>query len=302
MPKARRQKINKMVNKINPRAIELAKRQGNKEAPVERTIIQPKTQSPIAIQNIIFPDSPSESFLMSYDGPHGTYFQELISKVNERFSGTRAEIPAGTSGEVQNMYAIKRMALVSTITNNPSLQGQGFYPITPMQSESLLKAGKFPDSSKYWEDLALLLYDTNGENQKESQALKESIVQHRTDLGLSQSDLERRLVIVNAGGEINSDMPHGVKPIIIPGITQVYAHDILDKIGENHKFEYGLDRGLPTVSEIGNGDRTLYMPSGDNIGLYVLYRGRDLDLVARNRYLARSSVNGRVSFARSASP
>ena len=166
----------------------------------------------------------------------------------------------------------------------------------------MLKAGKLPDPSKYWEDLALLLYDTNGNNSQEAQALKESIIQHRTDLGLSQSDLEKRLVVVSAGGEVDSDMPHGVKPIIIPGITQVYAHEILDKTGENHKFEYGLDRGLPAVSEIGNGDRTLYMPSGDNIGLRVLYRYWDLDLYARVRDLANSDSDGRVNFARSASP
>ena len=286
---------------VNKRFLQTAERWMNKDAPVERTATQPITPNPTAVQNASFPDSPSESFLMSYDGSHGDYFQELISKVNEKFNGTRAELPTGTSGEVQNMYAIKRMVLVSTIANNPTLQSQGFYPITPMQDESLLKAGKLPDPSKYWEDLALLLYDTNGNNSQEAQALKESIIQHRTDLGLSQSDLEKRLVVVSAGGEVDSDMPHGVKPIIIPGITQVYAHEILDKTGENHKFEYGLDRGLPAISEIGNGDRTLYMPSGDNIGLRVLYRGRDLDLGARGGDLAYSDSGGRVNFARSAS-
>ena len=266
----------------NPRFLKTAERWMNKDAPIERTATQPITQSPVVVQNANFPDLPTESFIMSYDGAHRDYFQELITKVNEKFNGTRAELSTGTSGEVQNMYAIKRMALVSTIANNPSLQGQGFYPITPMQDESLLKAGKLPNFSGYWEDLALLLYDTSGNNPKEAQALKEGIIQHRTDLGLSQSDLEKRLVIVSAGGEVDSSMPHGVKPIIIPGITQVYAHEILNKIGENHKFEYGLDKGLPAVSEIGSGDRTLYMPSGDNIGLRLLYRSGDRDLNARN--------------------
>jgi len=288
---------------VNKRFLQTAERWMNKDAPVERTATQPITPNPTAVQNASFPDSPSESFIMSYDGTHGAYFQELIAKVNEVYSGTRAEIPTGTSGEVQNMYAIKRMALVSTIANNPSLQGQGFYPITSMQDESLLKAGKLPDPSKYWEDLALLLYDTNGENQKESQALKESIIQHRTDLGLSQNDLEKRLVVVSAGGEVDSSMPHGVKPIIIPGITQVYIHEILNKTGENHKFEYGLDRGLPAVSGIGSGSRTLYMPDEtEDIGLRVLYRYWDLGLGAWYWGLADSGSVGRVNFARSASP
>jgi len=287
---------------VNKRFLQTAERWMNKDAPVERTATQPITPNLTAVQNASFPDSPLESFLMGYDGTHGAYFQELISKVNEVYSGTRAEIPTGTSGEVQNMYAIKRMALVSTIANNPSLQGQGFYPITPMQDESLLKAGKLPDPSKYWEDLALLLYDTNGNNPQEAQALKESIIQYRTDLGLSQNDLEKRLVIVSAGGKVDSGMPHGVKPIIIPGITQVYTHEILNKTEENHNFEYGLDRGLPAVSEIGRGTRTLYMPSGDNLGLRVLYRYWDRDLYARVDGLANSDSDGRVNFARSASP
>jgi len=297
VPKARRRKINKMVNK---RFLQTAERWKNKDAPIERTVTQPRTQNPTAVQNANFPDSPSESFIMSYDGTYGAYFQELISKTNERFSGTRAELPIGTSGEVQNMYAIKRMALVSTIVNNPSLQGQGFYPITPMQDEFLLKAGKLPNPSGYWEDLALLLYDTNGTNPKEAQALKESIIQHRTDLGLSQNDLEKKLVIVSAGGEVNSSMPHGVKPIIIPGITQVYAHEILNKTGENHKFDgYGLNGGLPLLNQLGKGSRTLYMPNEtEYIGLRVLCRYWDLDLYAWNGDLVSSDEDGRVNFAR----
>ena len=288
---------------VNKRFLKTAERWMNKDAPVKRTTTQPIPQNPVAVQNASFPDSPSESFIMSYDGTYRDYFQELISKVNERFSGTRAELPTGTSREVQNMYAIKRMALVSTIANNPSLQSQGFYPITPMQDESLLKAGKLPDPSRYWEDLALLLYDTNGNNPQEAQALKESIIQHRTDLDLNQSDLEKRLVVVSAGGEVDSSMPQGVKPIIIPGITQVYTHEILNRTGENHKFEYGLDRGLPVISEIGNGDRTIYMPNEtEDIGLRVLCRDGGLGLDAGFGGLAGSGSGGLVNFVRSTSP
>jgi len=40
---------------------------------------------------------------MSYDGTHGALFSSnLISKVNEVYSGTKAELPTGTSGEVQS--------------------------------------------------------------------------------------------------------------------------------------------------------------------------------------------------------
>ena len=285
----------KMVNK---RFLQTAERWKNPSLPVEKTQpARPRTQSPVATQSTSFPDLPSESFIFSYDKQHGDYFQELIAKSNEVYSGTRAEIPGGKKGEIKNMYAIKRMALVSTIANNSDLRNYGLWPVTPMQDESLLKEGKLSHPEEYWEDLALVLYDLNGENPQEAQALKEGIIGHRTDLGLSQNDLEGRLVIVNSGAEMDSSMPHGIKPIIIPGITQVYAHEILDKTGENHKFEYGLEKGLPSVSEIGKGNRTLYMPSGNNIGLRVLFRGGGLDLNARKWNLADSGEGGRVNFA-----
>lgn len=184
---------------VNKRLLELAERHKNPSLPVEnKTKVSPKKSSP-KTQNTNFPDSVGESFIFSYDHPqHGEYFQELITKVNEVYSGTRAEIPTGSSGEVKNMYALKRMALISTIANNSNLRNYELYPITPMQSESLLKEGKLPKLENYWEDLALILYDTNGTNQKEAQALYSSLKNHLTDLNLSERDLEKRLVIVNA--------------------------------------------------------------------------------------------------------
>ena len=251
-----------------------------------------------------FSDNVAESYIMSYDHPqHGQFFQELIKKSNERFKGTKAEISEGTSGEVQNMYSIKRMALVSTIANNSNLRSAGLWPISPLQSETLLKDGKLPDPSKYWEDLGLIVYDLKGENKKEAKSLRESIRQNLSVLGLTENDLEKRLLVVHAGAEVDPDMSHGVKPIIIPGITQVYTHEVLDKIGANHTFEYGLDRGLPFISEIGKGDRTLYMPNEkENVGLRVLYRDWDLDLGSDWGDLRDSGGGGRVNFARSASP
>lgn len=286
----------------NPRLIELAERQKNIDLPKGKIVRnQQKNQNPVAFQNVVFPDLPSESFIFSYDGPHKDYFQELIAKSNEKFKGTRAEIPTGKKDEVKNMYAVKRMALISTIINNPNLRNYNLLPITPMQSEFLLKESKLPHPEKYWEDLALLLYDTNGENQKEAHALREDIIRHKSELGLSQSNLESRLVIVGAGAEPDKNMNYGVKPIIIPGITLVYPHEVLNKTGENHKFDYGLDKGLPSVAQVGNGSRTLYMPNGDNIGLRVLYRNWVLDLNAWDWNLVDSNDNGRVNFARSAS-
>lgn len=280
-----------IIKMTNPRLLQTAERWKNPEVPKLRT------QNPVSVQNVSFPDLPTESFIFSYDGEHGQFFQELIAKNNELFNGTEAAIPIGTSGEIQG-HLIKRLGLITTIYNNPQLKSANLYPITPMQSESLFKAGKLPNPSKYWEDLALLLYDTNGDNPKEAQALKESIVQHRTDLGLSQDDLEKKLVIVNAGGEPDQNMSYGVKPIVLSGLTQVYQHEVLDKTERDHKFEYGLDRGLPAVKDIGKGNRILYISMERNMGLRALFRNMVFGLDTRLKNFAdMGSDDGRINFA-----
>ena len=173
------------------------------------------------------------------------------------------------------------------------------WPITPGQSELLLRDNKLPDPRRYWEDLALILYDTTGStNNKEAKALAESIQRNRVELGLSPTEVNSRLVVVNAGLAKDVDMPHGVKPIILPGTTFVYPHEVLQKTGINSNFEYGTARGLPTVSSLGKGTRTLYMPSDtSDIGLRVLIRDWDLDLSARGTDLTGGIADGRVNFA-----
>jgi len=269
-------------------------------APVVNTPTKPVNTS----QGIDFSKNPNESFIMSYDGIHGEYFQELISKVNETYAGTKAEIPTGTSGEIQG-HLIKRLGLITTIYDNSNLRSAGLHPITPEQSEYLLQADNLTTPGDNWEDLAMVLYDLsqNGNNSKEAQAIYNSLKDHRQDLGLSKSDLEKKLVIVNAGIEVDKNMNYGVKPIILPGLTQVYTHEVLEKVGEDFEFEgYGLDKGLPLLNQLGDGNRTLYMPDEtEDIGLRVLYRDGGLDLSARSRYLSDSDSDGRVNFAQSAS-
>jgi hypothetical protein len=282
----------------NPRLIELAGRLKNERMPE----IKPEEKEPEpdkgteSRNSAVFPDSVSASSLLCYDA----YGNELIAKANELFAGTKAEIPANGTGEVQNMYLLKRLALITAIAKNPNLRNKDKWPITPLQSEMLLKEGKLPDPSRYWEDLGLILYDTSssGYNPVEAKALYESIKKHQRELGLSKSDLSSRLVIVNAGLEKNTSAPHGAVPIILPWITQAYHLDVLEKVGQNYKFEYGLDRGLPKVSELGKGSRTLYMPEETkDIGLRVLFRVRDLYVDAGNRYLVNSNSDGRVNLA-----
>ena len=271
---------------VNPNLIKLAKRTGNEELP-KLEVPKGKPEKRISA---VFPEVNS-SFILTYDD----YGKELITKNNEIFKGTKAEIPLGKDREeVPNMHILKRLALITTIYNNPQLRSQGLWPITPLQSEQLLKEGKLPNPEKYWEDLALILYDTNGVNPKEAQALYNSLKQNIQNLGLSNSDLESRLLIVNSGLEVDLSMPHKVKPIIFPELTKVYVSEVLQKTGEDYKFEYGLENGLPKLSDLGKGRRNLYMPSVNNIGLKVLYRNRYLYLYAGFGGLASSCSGGRV--------
>jgi len=198
------------------------------------------------------------------------------------------------------MYVLKRLALISTIANDSQLRSGNVWPITPLQSELLFREGKLPKPSSYWEDLGLLLYDTspNGYNPKEAQSLYNSLAQHRGEFGLSQSDLSSRLLVVNAGLEVDASMPYGARPIVIPGVTQIYHPQILEKTGNNYKFEHGLDNGVPKFDENGKGNRTIYMPSeNQNNGLRVLVRGGSSGLNARGGSLVSSNADGRVNFA-----
>ena len=105
---------------------------------------------------------------------------------------------------------------------------------------------------------------------------------------------------MNVGIKRVEGMPYGVSPIVLPGLTYVYNHEVLDKVGEDSSFEgHGIKGGLPLIKQLGNGDRTLYMPDEtEDIGLRVLCRNGDLYLYAWYRVLAYSYGGaGRVNFA-----
>ena len=287
----------------NPRFLQTAERWMNQELPEDRSR-NPARQKPTSTNvPTQFPTNVDNSFLLEYDD----FGRELIAKSNEKFKGTKAEIPiknggflrGKSEGEVPNMYVLKRLSLISTIANDSQLRSGNMWPITPLQSELLFKDGKLPKPSSYWEDLGLLLYDTNpnGFNPKEARSLYDSLAKHKGEFGLSQSDLSSRLLVVNAGLEVDASMPHGARPIAIPGVTQIYHPQILEKTGSNYKFEYGLDNGVPKVDEIGKGNRTIYMPSEKEIGLRVLIRDWYSGLYAGGRGLVYSNAGGRVNFA-----
>lgn len=248
------------------------------------------------------PTDKSNEVVFAYNGIHEAYFNELLSKVNQRYKGTKAELPSvgkdgsPLSGEV-HVALLQRMAITSTIVSDPSLFSNNLFPITPEQSELLLQKGHLTGSNESWETLALLLYDKHpkGQNHREARALQKEIGKYRVDLGLSSSDLERRLVIVNAGLELESSFTTGVRPIILPGFTLVYPHDTLDMLGNDYKFEFGLEKGMPSVCKLGKGNRTLLMPPNrDRLGLRTLSRLPSNCLCAWDFHL--NGVKGRMNF------
>ena len=279
-----------------------------KPSPVEDAIyagrrlgFQVDTEVPVETPVDLSSYNPEQAFVFKYDD----FGRALISKVNEKFRDTKAEIPARNlrrDQEIQNMHFLKRSALVTIISENPELRELNLLPVSPLESERLLQGNRLPKpAGEYWEDLALCLYDHSekGTNPREAQALYESIKEHKEELGLRNGDLEERLLVVNAGLDVDNTFPKGVKPKVIPGITQVSKHETLKRTGRNHNFAYGLENGLPSSSQLGRGNRTLYMPSADeNIGLRVLCCSRYLNLGAWVEFLVNSNEDGRVTFAK----
>lgn len=243
--------------------------------------------------------------ILSYDEDNSEFFMELIYRLNEKFRGTKVEIPLidkkgnSLTGEVEHMNILHRMAIFSTIFGNLSLRQYHLLPITPAQSEYFIKNKKLKNSCHNYEDLALLLYDTNpqGVNSEESQALKEEISRHRIELCLSNSHLEERLVIINAGIEKDSSMPHGLKPIVIPEVTLVYPHEILNETEKSYTFEYALEDGLPLLSQTGIGERILTLPKEKYPGLRTLFRSEEKYLHAWYKFFDSGYRNGRVYFS-----
>lgn len=279
---------------VNKRFLELAERLRNDSTPKPvRKKKEEKVRTPEFSGTIT-----GDPFLFQYDD----FGRELIAKSNQVYGGTAAEIPDGTSGEVRQMYILRRLALITTLASDRTLQSKGFWPITPTQSEVYLQGGKLVTPGDNWEDLGLVLYDSSddGENPYESNALAQSIREHARELGLDKKSLEQRLVVVHPGLKIDTPAPYRVVPIVLPGITQVYTHEVLAKAGEDPRFKgYGLTGGLPKIAQLDDsGDRTLYLPDEtEDIGLRVLIRYGDLDLGARDRNLTGGDAGGRVHFA-----
>ena len=236
-------------------------------------------------------DKIGEAFILSYDTEFG---RELNRKLNEKFKRTPIEMPLEDAhGEVAGINMLRRLALTSTIHDDPQLRSQGLWPITPEHSEYLLLKGRLPGIKRcplyrdvygsphsYFEPLALILYDVDegGANPEEARSLQKELRRSRRDLHLEERDLEKSLLIVNAGLKKDSKMPNGVKPIILPDITEVSPHEILERkvtSFRDYDFKYGLNGGLPSRYGMGksHGKRKIWLPHENHSrGLRVLTR------------------------------
>src|SRR3990167_5042137 len=97
---------------INKRFLQTAERWMNKYVPEDSSRNPTKQRTAPISTPTQFPTSVNNSSLLEYDD----FGRELITKSNERFKGTKAEIPiknggslkGKSEGEVPNMYVAKR--------------------------------------------------------------------------------------------------------------------------------------------------------------------------------------------------
>lgn len=240
---------------------------------------------------------PKNAFILRSDDHFGL---ELVTKTNELFENTAARIATEYEGEVRDMLILKRLALITTLYTDSNLRSANLWPITPLQSELLLKAGELPEPTRYSEASGLILWSLGGCAPKSANCLYESIKEHRNDLGLEEEDLKERLLIVNAGLELvdKGEIEFGVKPVVLPGLTKVYIPEVLDLKTSPH-FTYGLNQGLPSSNELGRGERMLYIPSDNwRAGLSILTRAENLNLWTIPKELNEGNGPHRVVFAR----
>lgn len=239
--------------------------------------------------------------------------RELIEASNERFKGTGAEIYSdGKKGEVRNADILQRLALLTTMYHNHelALRKKNKCPISPRDSEFFLSRSMLPRKGNYDEDLALILFDIHGDgaNPQEARALYESISHHISEIEpepphtleeeLKRGTLEKSLLVIDPGLEVDSNMPHGVRPIVLPQLTDVIMHSTLEMRGQ-YPFIRALEDGIPYPEGLlEKGNRTLSLPNQRGVlGLRILTRLGKTDLITRRKDLANKNPHGRITFA-----
>lgn len=199
------------------------------------------------------------------------FIDELVYKTTRRFPSL---YPNGKQDLLQGANILDRLAMESTIYGDFNLQSAQRCLITSQDSELIISRGEHPNLDRD-EYLALILYDrsVNGANGQQAEALHKSICNHRDSLYINQGEEYSKLLIQKAGLLKDENMPYGVRISVLPGITQVFASDILNYQGHYLTFDQALNNGLPTrTATLKGGKRRFITPTlGDN-GLRVLVR------------------------------
>ncbi|MFZ5955213.1 MAG: hypothetical protein ACOYT4_02210 [Nanoarchaeota archaeon] len=224
------------------------------------------------------------------------YSKELIIKYNEHFGNTPLKIKmiSDNRGEAQAVNILRRFGLMHTIYNNLQLRSYNLWPISQTESEIFLRGKNF-SSTDYIEELGLALFDLtpSGANSMEAKEIFKILANSKKLLKLTQDDLESRLIIENLGIEKDHNSYLGFKFQILPGVSNIYTHEILYETGRDIYFSYGLKKGFPLINEINvSKKRILFMPeermvedSFSNIGLRIISRYNSFALDIRGKDL-----------------
>ena len=222
--------------------------------------------------------------------------EELTAKFKETFPSL-VKGPRKNAKVLHKFDMLDRLGIETVIYNSPHLESAQRFPITQLDSEILIQNNQ---SINYREYLALILYDRSlgGANELQAEALYQDLLQNRENLNLGIYDLHSRLLIQRAGLTYDGNMPYGIRPTILLGVTQVFSPEVLNSANVPLYFPFilGTDKGLPKkLHYLTDSKRILHLPSIGDRGLRVLTRLSNNDLDAAVKDL-RSNEKGKITF------
>jgi hypothetical protein len=202
------------------------------------------------------------------------FFDELFIKVNKKFKNTKAEIDYPENNpsqyEMNALGILQRSAIIQTIHDDKILQSANIQPATPkkvkefrdyIQSYNVVHSWDetvdisithFISQFKNNEDIAYLLSHANTHKSNLATQLFLDIKKQKEKLGfqnkgLTNEDLKSDLIILNSGLKL-SENEYGVRPTILPGITEAFPSSIFKQA---YELSITSKDSLPNVSYIG---------------------------------------------------
>ena len=161
-----------------------------------------------------------------------------------------------------------------------------FQLLNPVDSEKALKAGKLPNVGSTYEDLAVVVYSTEGANAQ--------LAQHLADQAKGRGGVKFPLVIYGFETVKDGSFSGGLRLDLSDRAIAYHVPILSEETGRFDASDPELVKtGFP--GKLGDGSRTLYTAKG---GLRRVGRGGDLDLDADGDSLPGSNEAGRVSLVR----